>query len=154
MAQIKEYLISITAAAILCGVLLRFTGSKGSSAAIIRLLTGLFMAAAVLRPVITLKLKDLSFYAEDLTARAAFVATVGTEVAEKELDTIITDRTETYILDKAATMGVALDVEVILCEHIPCGVIMKGAVSPGTKARLSAWIEENLGIPTEAQQWT
>ena len=80
-------------------------------------------------------------------------AQTGTEYAEQELRRIIIARTQTYIMDKAASFGVTVDVEVVLNEYTPQSVILKGSVSPGAKAQLTAWITENLGIPKEAQQW-
>ena len=72
----------------------------------------------------------------------------------KKMCEVIKANTETYILDKATTMEVELNVEVTLDGLIPKKVILQGAVSPYTRASLSDWIAQQLGIPREAQIWT
>ena len=72
------------------------------------------------------------------------------------MSAIIKDRTEAYILDKAASMGLSLRVEVILSEEeIPKPITVKlwGTVPPYTKTRLRNWMEDTLGIGEEDQLW-
>ena len=53
----------------------------------------------------------------------------------------------------AAAMGADLEVEVLLDEHVPKSVRLRGAISPGAKASLNAWIQENFSISPEDLQW-
>ena len=73
------------------------------------------------------------------------------------LKQIIKDKTEAYILDKAASLGVDLQVDVILSDTappLPVEVLLIGAASPYAKAQLSTMIADELGIAKEAQRWT
>ena len=74
-------------------------------------------------------------------------------MAESAMDAIIISQSESYILDKAAAMGADLEVEVLLDEHVPKSVRLRGAISPGAKASLNAWIQENFSISPEDLQW-
>ena len=153
MTSIKEYLLHIVCAAILSAIVVRLTSKNGTGGNLVKLLAGLFLSVSVLSPILSLNLNRFQFYANDLTEQAQEAAQTGTEYAEQELRRIIISRTQTYIMDKAASFGVTVDVEVVLNEYTPQSVILKGSVSPGAKAQLTAWITENLGIPKEAQQW-
>ena len=153
MNGLRDYLISMTIAAILCAILLRLTGKKGTAAGIVRLLTGIFMTATVLSPVVTLDLSRFSLYPADLMNAAENAAGEGTAMAENALDAIIISETEAYIQDKAASMGATLEVEVLLRDHLPYSVHLSGAISPGAKANLIVWIRDNLDIPSEELQW-
>lgn len=44
MESIRQYLLSITAAAVICSLITGIMGKKGTYAAIVRMLCGLFMA--------------------------------------------------------------------------------------------------------------
>lgn len=153
MAGIKNYLLTVTAAAILCSILVRVAGKKGTAPAIIRLLSGLFMTATVLSPLITLELDRFADYTGGLSQQASQIAQEGTQMARQEMETIIISQTESYIQEKASALGVTLEVQVILNNQIPDRVMLSGAISPGAKVHLTAWITNNLGIPPEAQEW-
>ena len=153
MNDLKTYLLRVTLAAIACSILLRITGNKSSSGKVVRLLSGLFITVTVLSPVVTLDWHHITLYPASLSHSAESVVSAGSEMAEQELDAIIISKTETYILDKAASMGAILQVEVILRDHIPKSVRIWGAISPGAKSRLSAWIQDNLNIEPEELQW-
>jgi len=151
---LKGYLISITAAAILCSIAIRLSGNKGTASAVIKLLAGLFMTITVLKPVLSIEIQGVPYAVLGVTQQAEQAARIGEEMASNEISSIIIDRTQAYILDKAATLGVKLDVEVVLSDFVPKKVRLSGAVSPYAKAQLSHWIEENLGLPPEAQEWS
>ena len=153
MTEIKEYLLGITAAAILCSILVRLVGNKGTAPGIIRLLCGLFMTATVLSPLIKLELTRYTAYADGISEQASQIAQDGKQMALEEIEAIIISRTESYILEKASALGVNLEIQLFLSNQIPARVYLRGAASPGAKALLTAWIAENLGIPTEAQEW-
>ena len=51
MEAIREYLLSITAAGILCSVVKRILGEKGTSASVGKLITALFMVITVISPI-------------------------------------------------------------------------------------------------------
>lgn len=157
MDEIKAYLISVTAASLVCGVINTLVGKKGSIAAVIKLLSGLFLALTVVRPVVNFSIHDLRDYIATINTDAQAVVSQGEIIASEELAASIKAQVEAYILDKAASLGVDLEVEVILSDSappLPAKAILTGAVSPYAKTHLIAFLEKELGIPKEAQQWT
>ncbi len=154
MEAVREYIISLTAASILCGAAITIAGKKGSAAAITKLLCGILLTTILVKPILNFQLADISEYVEGLSQEGQILTDMGESAAAGEMDGIIKSKTEAYILDKAAAWNVTLDVEVELENQIPVFVHLQGAASPFARAQLSAWISENIGIPTEGQQWT
>lgn len=153
MSALKGYLLSVAMAALICGIVQTLTGKNGYSGKIINLMSGLVMTVTVLQPIITFKFDSLPVYPGSLMDTAESVAMEGTVMAEKAMDAIIISQSESYILDKAAAMGADLEVEILLDEHIPKSIRLRGAISPGAKAQLTAWLQENFGISPEDMQW-
>lgn len=77
----------------------------------------------------------------------------GKRFADEEIEKIIIEQTQAYILDKADDFGAGLEVEVFVKDLIPCSVSISGPISPLAKSQLSRYISENLGIPSEEQNW-
>jgi len=153
MAWAKDYLFSITTAAMICGIPVVILGKKGGSVAVINLICGLFLTFTVIRPIVNIRINDLSIFAEDISSSAENAVADGERMAEKTMTEIIKARTQTYILDKAAALGLTMEVEVNLDGMIPTSVILKGSVSPYNKAQLTTQIAHELGISPEDQQW-
>ena len=156
MERIGAYLLQVTAAAVICGILKTIVGQKGSTASLVRILCTVFMALSMLSPLVGIDQGrwDVSFsnFGDD----AKSVVEGAKLTAQKELSTDIKKRTEAYILDKANSFGVTTSVEVFVSPEdlpVPTGVRITGAVPPYTKERLSIWLREELGIPLEEQKW-
>ena len=157
MDSIRQYLLTVLAAALVCGITVSLVGKKGSLAGIIKLLCGIFMAVAVLRPLADLRPELFTDFSPEFHIQAEQSALEGENSAREAISEIITGQTQAYILDKAKTMGASLSVEVVLDEGmppVPCGVYLRGSISPYNKKRLSELIENDLGISLEAQIWT
>ena len=153
MESVRSYLLSLLSAALLCSFLTALTGKKQASGKIMQLLCGLFMAICALGPLMTLQLERFSLYTVDITAEADAAIFTGSQMAAQAMEEIIIEKTEAYILEKAASLGAALEVQVELHDNIPTGVMLSGAASPAVRSRLTAWIADDLGIPAEAQKW-
>ena len=85
-------------------------------------------------------------------------AVTGVEVGSRELlAAIIKEDCEAYIWDKAQEMGLELEVVVTVDEGTgypyPTGAVLTGAVTAAQQEILSRWMEENLGIAREEQEW-
>ena len=120
------------------------------------MLSGLVIVILMISPVTQISFKDLTWYLDDLAARADEYATAGKIAAENSINGIIKKQTEAYILDKAESLGLEIAVEVELNgdnNSVPCGVTIKGEASPFAKEIMSAYIEKNLGIPKGQQRW-
>lgn len=156
MEGLHQYLISITAAAIVCAIAKSVSEEKTVAGSMIRLIAGIVMTVSVLSPIVTLKLEKLPELTADLTVGANAAVEEGKEMAAAERNAIIIDAVSAYILDKAATFGAALEVEVLMPtdgDHQPEGVVLYGNVSPYAKLQLQRIIAEDIGVGKENQQW-
>jgi hypothetical protein len=156
MDQIRRYLLSVIAAAILCGIVNTLIGKKGSANSVVKLIAGLFMAFTVISPLVTVRLTNISDYFSDLSAQGEAITADGEAIALEELCAIIKSRTEAYILDKAVSMDLDLEVEVTLSSEnppLPCAVIIKGSAAPYEKVVITEYIAKDLGISKEDQLW-
>ena len=157
MEEIKAYILSVTAVSLICGILNSLAGKSGTVSSVTRLLSGLCLALAVIQPAMNFSLADLEGYMGTIDTDAMSAVWHGENMAHAELQSIIKAKTEAYILDKANILGVDLEVEVIMSDAtppLPEGAILTGAISPYTKAQLETYLEKELGLPREVQQWT
>lgn len=155
MEVIREYLIGVVAAAVICSVIVRLPVS-GSVGGILRLLAGVIMALSVASPLVELRMDDLSDYWQQIQFSGQSFVEQGENFACQERNAIIIERTRTYILDKAKSLGAQLDVEVVLSDDEiarPCAVTLSGSISPYDKRILTDYILESLGLETEAVTW-
>lgn len=156
MDSIRQYLLSLVVSAIICAIAKSVTSEKTFTGGITRLIAGIIMTLTVLSPVITINIADLPILTTDLTDEAAAAAAAGKEMASSEMNSIIIQQTQAYILDKAADFGAALEVEVLMPQDsssLPIGVILNGNVSPYAKTQLQRIIAEDIQITKENQQW-
>ncbi len=153
----KHYVIAIVSAAIICAVGRSLINEKSTAGQLVRLLTGILMSVTLVAPIVNISFENIVSYMDGLAIEADSYITKGTSVAQESIDGIIISQTEAYILDKADRMGVRISVEVELDEDndsVPCGVTVKGMVSPYAKEVISKYIEDTLGITRENQKWT
>lgn len=156
MEAIRQYLLSVTGAAIICSILMSILGKKGMYSSVIRMLCGLFMVFTMIAPVMRIRLKDFETYFGELNIEANSAVSWGIQTAEDASAEFIKDKTETYILDKASSMGLSIKAEVKLAEErgwTPYYVLIEGKVAPYAKKQLQTWLKEELDIPEENQIW-
>ena len=150
------YFMGITGAAIINVIAIRLIGSKGAISGAVKLITSLFLLFTVLSPLLDIRL-DGSWSFDSLRVDGEAAAAVGESDAKNAMAEIITEQVRAYILDKAESLGVQIDVT-ITCDDsmppVPCGAQLRGRVSPYAKKVLSEYMEGTLGIPMEAQEWT
>ncbi len=156
MDALGPYLLRVTAAAILCAILKSLLGKEGTPAAMGKLLCGVFLAVTVLHPLTALRMGSLQVFSQDIAWEASQAVAQGESDAAQALRAGIKQRVEAYILDKAASLGAELTVEVTLTKDAPPAIAqarLAGKISPYAKAQLSDILTRELGIPKEAQQW-
>lgn len=155
MESIREYLIGVTAAALICAVMTKLLG-KGTLGAVVKLIAGIFMALAIISPMVDIRIEELTDFVSDIKLSADDAAVEGENSARAAVESIITERTREYILDKAEALGLEMTVEVELDTGeipVPRAVTLSGDISPYAKAVLSEYIAANLGIEAEEQTW-
>ena len=156
MDGIREYLVQVTAAALVCGILNTIVGKKGSIAATVRVMTVILMTVTMASPIVRLRFSVVSDFWRDVRFDSAMYAQQGSDASREAVRTIIKERSEAYILDKAASLGADIRVELVLSDDalpVPVSVTLHGAVSPVGKRRLQEMIRDELGIPLEEQKW-
>ena len=156
MAAIGAYIVSISATALICGILCSAVKDTGTAKSM-RMVCNLILMLAILRPIVNLQklhFTEISF--PDFPEGNSWIEEAELSSRNARVD-IIKEQTEAYILDKAAAMGAAIHVVVSVSSDeppIPVGVEITGAVSPYLKLRLEEMIQEDLNISKENQVWT
>lgn len=156
MGEIRQYLIRVTATAIICGIVTAITGKKGSIPVMIRVMSALLLATVLIAPIVKLRLPEFSDLRDQLRIEGDAFVEEGMLSSREALAAIIKRETEAYILDKAASVGADITVSVSLTEDTlpaPKSVQIIGQVSPYGKTWLQQKISEELGIPLEEQKW-
>lgn len=151
MNAISSYLLRLICAAFLCALILAI-GGEGAGKGTRRLICGSFLVLTALSPFGALELSefDLAHYQKDAEAAVSD----GVSQAEEAQKEIISAACETYILNKAAGLGLAIDARVRLDdEGLPVSVTLTGSASPAERESLSGCIARDLGVGKEAQTW-
>jgi len=156
MEGLRQYIVSVTAAAFLCGILAGIFRNSASKE-LLRFLCGLFLAVVAIRPIVGLDLSALESYAVPYGAEAESVAAMGENMAREAMADIIKTRSEAYILDKAASLDLSVQVEIRVSQDadpVPVSARIRGEASPYARAQLEQILTTDLGIAKENQQWT
>ena len=157
MDSIRDYLLAIVAAAIICGIVTKLLGEKGTQGALAKMICGLFLTFTLIRPIVNLQIGSITDMADWYSGEADKAVSAGTSMTKNALRESIKTRAEAYILDKAEQMRAELTVQIELSEDdipVPKSIILTGSVSPYTKNRLQTIITEDLGIDKDYQKWT
>lgn len=154
MAGVREYILSVTAAAILCACVRSIVGEKGGGQ-VLKLVCGLFLAFTAVRPIAHIEIQDFAVFTADIQSQADAAVLSGEAFARESLADIIKTETEAYILDKAQDLHAAIQVNVSVRDEdlTPSRVQILGRISPYAKGQLQAVIEKELGISKEDQIW-
>lgn len=157
MEWIRNYVLTLTAAGILCALVRSLAGKAGRSRGF-SLACGAFLILAALGPLRRLPLPVAGESWKDLKYEISQEQSRTLEAIQRQTDAVIAEKTRAYIEDKGKALGAELEVEVTLETKdglsIPAAVEIRGPYSPYIKAKLSHMLEEDLGIPEAAQRWT
>lgn len=153
MGPVKQWLLGIVLTAFAVG-LARQLAPKGREAAMVRMVGGLLLVLAILRPLsawgrqsIALPVGSFSSEIQEQTERYRENQIVA-------LDTLIEEKTAAYIWDKASGLGISCRVSV-RAEAGESGIPLPVEVTVvGTYSEpLAAWLEEEMGLGAEKQIW-
>lgn len=154
MQQLGQYVVSLTAAALISGILLSLF-PEGTMRTLLRLVCGTVLAVTALAPLTDLKLPDLDSVMQDYLPEGQAASDLGEDMARAERQELIKLGLEAYILDKAEAAGCQVLPTVTLDgEGNPVSVILTGEVTTSQRQQLEEVITKDLGIPKEDQQWT
>lgn len=154
MDGLKAYLIAVCSAAVLCAILKQIAGKGKMSGGTVHWLSGLFVAICIISPWKDFSLQDLELYNPLETQEALVYVDAGKQMTQNQIDAIITQKVEAYILEKTNLMNVQVGVSVELSEDsIPLRSIITGSLSQEQRNELSAFLIKEIGIQKEMQVW-
>ena len=156
MDGIRQYIFTVIAAALLCGVLSSIF-HQGKSKDLLRILCGIFLAFTVLKPITGVDLSDILEESLIFESDAEQTAALGENMAYQAMTELIKEKSQAYILDKAAELDASITAEVTVSEEEPpkpLSVVISGQVSPYNRKKLESILETDLGIAKENQVWT
>ena len=154
--SVRQYLMGIVAAALICGIIRSLFPEKGTIGAVIKTLLGIVVLLAVVSPWVSVSTDDfynwdIAFYDDARSVVEQAENSAGEQVRQR-----IIEQTQAYILAKADSLGAELEVDVEVTEEtigVPCAVTITGAVAPYAKPVISQMLADDLGIDREAQTW-
>lgn len=156
MDHVSQYIFTVCAAAIICGIVKNLTVKKGPVSELVHMMCGVFLTVTAISPLLKVQLGELSSFTQTHRFEAQQISADAEQEAIDAMREIIITQSEAYIMDKATSLNALIEVEVVLSEGtpgIPCAAIIKGIISPYAKTRLTEILESDLGISREAQQW-
>ena len=147
----RQWLLGIVLTAF-AGGLARQIAPQGKEQAMVRLVGGLLLTLAILRPLAGLGWTELNWDLGGLEAREQ--AEAYRKAGQDALSDVIAERTEAYIWDKANRLGLDCQVWVTTAAGedgipLPDTVTILGSYS----GELAVCVEEEVGIPAEKQIW-
>lgn len=155
MDDLRQYLVSIIAAALICAVVQAFQ-QDGTAKNLIQLVCGLLMSVTIIAP---LRKVDLSAAVDpvfSISDDAQICVSEGEDMTRDSLAAIIKSETEAYILDIAAEMGAEVSVDVtVSLEDIPMpsAAVIRGSIPSQVRERLQEALCTQLGIAKENLTW-
>ena len=154
MESLKAHLLTICGAAMICAIVDKFS-ENNHRFAILKTMCGLFMTITILFPLSNLDFEGWSI-GYDLKIQAAEIINIGEAETHDALKTIIKDKSEAYIQQKAQSLHADISTEVQVSGDpipMPDMVYLYGQIGPYAKQQLQNTIAQDLGIPKEKQIW-
>ena len=155
MESLQRYIVSVCGAAIVVSVIQVLLPKDNGLFRIVKIVCGLFLTVTMLSPMLRDRVLDMSILKGNWSDSADQFIDSGTKMAMDQKNAIIKQRTQAYILEKAESMGLSISTEVTLDpeSNQPGCVVLTGNLTPYEKSVLSQYIQQNLAIPKERQQW-
>ena len=156
MEVLRQYILSVTVAAIFCGLVLSIV-PRGQFQLILKLICGVFLALLVIEPITRLDPQQIfTRFTGNWETEGEAAAAFGKEMARDTMSAYIKREAEAYILDKARELGFDVDAEVFVGKGdlaIPEQVTIRGNMPEMVRRELEGLIRENLGIAKENLEW-
>ena len=156
MNQIQQYVISVVTASIICAIIHAFALKKNAGTSIIKLLCGIFFAITVIAPLKEFKLDDIANKIDVLYSDAQEYTNEGILSAAVERKAIIKKQTEAYVINKAESIGLDIQVSIQISTQdvpIPEKIEITGSASPYKREKLNNFISQDIGILKENITW-
>lgn len=156
MDEIREYILSVICVAVICALVQHIVPGSGSVQAVTKLVMGILLSIAVLRPFV--QLENLNFHTilPTIAEDSQMAIQEGEQAALYAMSGSIKEKLESYILNKANALGMEVQVEITTANEIPPvpeSATISGSVSPYSKRQLAEYMRAELGIAEENQIW-
>lgn len=156
LEAISGWIRALVGAAVFCALALALC-PEGRVKRVLRFACGLVMAAALLSPVLSVDMESLPQALARYSEAAERCAGSAEETADRLNRTIIEGECETYILDKAAALGLEVCEAAVTARWNDEGFWYpwecRLSTGEGDMSGLSRLIEAELGIPEARQRW-
>lgn len=156
MRQITEYILSVTAASVICAVIKLLVPGKDALGKILQLITGIFMTVTVFSFLFDFQLPDMQLFMEKISPSVSAATEEGRLAAIDDMRKIIKEKTQAYILTKSKELEISICVDVTVSDSElpnPISVVLSGSVSPYKKQVLTDYIVNQFGIGEEYIIW-
>ncbi|MCQ2420747.1 MAG: hypothetical protein MJ118_06400 [Clostridia bacterium] len=156
MRGVYDYLLSVITASFFCSLVLAVL-PKGTVRRSAVVTSAVILALVTLVPIMRIDFDDFARAIADVRMQTR-AAQTGIEVQNEELvETIIRQDCESYILDKAESLGLQISAAVQICNTgsgpYPYSVRICADLTPTQRQLLSQIITDELAIPPERQVW-
>ena len=154
MEQIRSWLLGLIGAAVFCALSGEIV-PRGGVKRVHSLMCSVVMSAALLLPLLRLDAEDFTLDLARSREEIGAVTRSAEEISERLNRRSIEDELEAYILDKAQTLGAAVQSVRVEARWSTAGVWYPVAVTvDGTyHEALARLIEGELGVAAVAQNW-
>ena len=132
------------------------SGNSSFISKTIRLVVAVFLSVSIIAPALKLEIKYFPENIDVINSDANTIVSDSQALITNEITSVITQRIESYIEDKAALYGATINASVNMKDtspYIPDTVVINGNISPYGKISLKKIISEDLGIPEAQQIW-
>ena len=114
MDSVKNYILSIVGAAIVCAVAKSLTNEKTTTGQMVKLLCGILLTITIIAPLANISFRNITGYLDSISTSGDMYVENGKTLAQDSMSGIIKEQTEAYILDKAELLGAVLRVNVMI----------------------------------------
>lgn len=154
----SAWIMRLTGVSFLCAAVMSLTPAKGRRS--VGIVCGFALASVMLSAVSSLNWDNYALYIQEYMQQGEALAQDGLEEQQIQTRLIIEERCEAYILDKARALGIS-DCEAAVTARwnaqgywVPHSCRVSSSADEQGRAQLCAWIEGELGIPSDRLVWT
>lgn len=137
------------------GSILQEILKEGNAGKLIKFLCGIFLIITIVQYVSHLNL-NIPNISEEYAEEAYLPVSMGKDMSENAVKDIITEQLQTYIMDKANSLGAAVKASVTVSDNafpVPESVLISGSVAADIKIQLAEFLSDEIGIAKEDQYW-
>ena len=145
------YILRVTC----CGVMVAVVKNLGGESKAKNLCCGLFLVFGILFPLKNLDIQ-IPTLPEELYREGQELSLEGEISARRQIADGIIQRTQTYILEEARSLGAQVSVVSLALDEetlAPSRVELTGAAGPYARRALEGYLQDSLGISREDQIW-